>query len=183
MDLNRLLVLFYRLPPELITLGFLLMSLVLAWLFRLLRQHRPLRPALLCVTLLWAAVVVDITVLSRSPAAAQSPALIPLHSYREVLNGGNPELLRSNYMNAALFFPAGLLARSLLPDGKSPGRPLLWAMLAFACFSACIELCQCSLALGTPEIDDVIHNSLGALSGWLCFHGALTVLEHQAAFS
>lgn len=93
--------------------------------------------------------------------------LIPFHSYREVLAGGNPEIYRSNFMNAVLFYPAGLLATALLPE-KWPGwcRCVL-VVLLFAVLSVGIEYVQYTYALGRCEVDDVIHNTAGALAGSL----------------
>ena len=93
--------------------------------------------------------------------------LIPFHTYRDVMNGANPELYRSNFMNAALFYPAGLLLTALLPR-KWPGwcRCLLTAVL-FGSMSGAIEYAQYRYALGNVEIDDVIHNTAGALAGSL----------------
>ena len=93
--------------------------------------------------------------------------LTPFHSYREVLAGGNPEIYRSNFMNVVLFYPAGLLATALLPE-KWPG----WCrcvpvVLLLGFLSAGIEYVQYTYALGRCEIDDVIHNTLGALAGSL----------------
>ena len=93
--------------------------------------------------------------------------LVPFHSYREVMNGGNPEIYRSNFMNAVLFYPAGLLATVLLPE-KWPGwcRCVLVVIL-FGAMSAGIEYAQYFWQLGRVEIDDVIHNTAGALAGSL----------------
>lgn len=87
------------------------------------------------------------------------------HSYSEVRNGGNPEIYCSNFMNAVLFYPAGLLGASLLPK-KWPGwcRCLL-VVLVLAAMSAGIEFLQYRYCLGRCEIDDVIHNTAGALLG------------------
>lgn len=89
------------------------------------------------------------------------------HSYSEVRNGGNPEIYRSNFMNVVLFYPAGLLAASLLPK-KWPGwcRCML-VVLVLATMSVGIEFLQYRYALGRCEIDDVIHNTAGALLGCL----------------
>lgn len=93
--------------------------------------------------------------------------LIPFHSYREVLAGGNPEIYRSNFMNAVLFYPAGLLATALLPE-KWPGWiKCVLVVLAFGALSVGIEYVQYTYALGRCEIDDVIHNTVGALAGSL----------------
>ena len=123
----------------------------------------------LCVGLLAALSVaaVYITVGSRGGEGDYHVYLIPFHTYRDVMNGANPELYRSNFMNAALFYPAGLLLTALLPK-KWPGwcRCLLTVIL-FAALSASIEYAQYRYVLGNVEIDDVIHNTAGALAGSL----------------
>lgn len=93
--------------------------------------------------------------------------LIPFHSYRAVQAGGNPELYRSNFMNAALFYPAGLLGVSLLPRRWPGWCKVLLVTAVFCLMSGGIEYVQYRFALGLVEIDDVIHNTLGALLGAL----------------
>lgn len=93
--------------------------------------------------------------------------LEPFHSYREVWDGGNPEIYRSNFMNVVLFYPAGLLATSLLPRKWAGWRRCVPVVLVLAAMSAGIEFLQYHYALGRCEIDDVIHNTLGALLGSL----------------
>ena len=70
-------------------------------------------------------------------------------------------------MNVALFHPAGLLAASLLPEKWSRCQKMLAVLLPFALFSVMIEYAQFRYALGESEIDDVIHNTFGALIGAL----------------
>lgn len=94
-----------------------------------------------------------------------APQLAPFHSYRAVLSGENPELLRSSFMNVLLFYPAGLLACSLLPGTWRRRWKLLLVTLAFALLSFGIEFCQYRYALGQAEVDDVLHNALGAFLG------------------
>lgn len=177
MDMNRLILFFYRLPMECICQAFVLVTLAGVILLRRYRHRRWLRPGLLCTGALWAAAVVYITILSRSETTVQAPNLVPLHSYLELLRGGTPELIRTNFMNIALFYPAGVLSAALLPQ-----RRRVWpaAALLFLCFSAGIELYQYHFALGTPEIDDVIHNTLGVMLGWLCFRVFLKDTEHPS---
>ena len=47
--------------------------------------------------------ILYITLGTRTNGEIGQIRLIPLHSYREVINGGNPEILRSNFMNTVLF--------------------------------------------------------------------------------
>jgi len=117
------------------------------------------------VLLLWIAIITYATVFGRSTPTHNAISLIPFHSYREVQNGGNPEILRSNFMNVILFYPSGLLTASLLPKKWPWWFRIILIVLLFAGLSVAIEYFQYSYGMGRAEIDDVIHNSLGALIG------------------
>lgn len=73
--------------------------------------------------------------------------------------------MRTNFMNVALFYPAGLLTASLLSKKWSRSQIILSIAILFALFSAAIEYVQFLYLLGKPEIDDVIHNTVGAVCG------------------
>ena len=79
-------------------------------------------------------------------------------------------MFRSCLMNAFLFYPAGLLLAGLLPQNGSYRRQMLCTVICFGLFSLSIELSQHFLQLGTAEIDDVLHNTLGAAAGFAAFH-------------
>lgn len=163
--MTKLLILFYKLPLDLIARAVLILTCIWIRLQQRCARCRWLRPGLWAALLLWCAVVLWVTILTRSPGTVYPPEWIPFHSYREVFTGGNEELLRSNFMNAVLFYPAGVLMASLLPESRPKGRKLLLLALAVALFSLAIEGCQLCLALGEPEIDDVLHNTVGAVLG------------------
>lgn len=93
--------------------------------------------------------------------------LCPFHSYAAVWNGETTEILRSNFMNVVLFYPLGLLLYAGLPERWAFGLRLLLIGLLGMAVSAGIECCQYFFCLGAAEIDDVIHNSLGAVLGAL----------------
>lgn len=135
------------------------------WLDKKLCPFRIWRWGKCGIVLALLAAIAYTTLANRSGGGNLAHAFMPFHSYREVWNGGNPEIYRSNFMNVVLFYPAGLLAASLLPR-KWPGwcRCLL-VVLVLTAMSAGIEFLQYRYALGRCEIDDVIHNSLGALLG------------------
>lgn len=102
---------------------------------------------------------------SRSPDRAYRPEWIPFHSYRKLLATGVSEIIRTNFMNIVLFYPAGFLTASLLPEEWLCRQKLLTVGVLFSLFSLSIELGQFYYALGEPEIDDVIHNTAGAICG------------------
>lgn len=115
----------------------------------------------------FSALVVYATVTSRGGGHTGAYNLIPFHSYREVRNGGNPEIYRSNLMNVVMLYPCGLMAAALLPDKMRSWKKVFLVTVLFFLFSAGIETFQYIYRLGRVEIDDVIHNTLGALLGSL----------------
>ena len=119
------------------------------------------KATVLVLLLCWSAVVLAQTVwLGRTNQRALS--LIPCQCYLTVFQGGEKELLRSAFMNVLLFYPGGLLVQSLCRS-CSLGKLTVLVLLG----SVAIECCQYGLGIGTAEIDDIIHNTLGAFLGML----------------
>lgn len=124
------------------------------------------RAGIVLVLLALLAVIAAATLADRTPGAVPAaPELLPFHSYRAILAGESRELLRSNFMNAVLFYPAGLLGCELLPESWSRKRRVLMIAALFVLLSLGIECTQYRFALGRAEADDVLHNGLGALLG------------------
>ena len=133
-----------------------------------LGEKRVWRRVIALLFLAWLAVIAAATLTDRTPGIIPAgPELIPFHSYRAVIAGENKEILRSNFMNVILFYPAGLFACELLPKSWSLAKRVILVVVLFALVSAGIEFCQYHFALGQAEVDDVIHNALGALIGAL----------------
>ena len=84
---------------------------------------------------LWIGAMAWATLLDRGEPGEYPVCLIPFHSYRELLAGGDEELLRSNFMNAVLFFPGGVLLGALLP-GRWPVWKRMWPVWRFLPLSA-----------------------------------------------
>lgn len=123
-------------------------------------------PTVLAVLLIWAIAVVALTIFSRTPNDALQPVWRPFQSYFDALQeGGQRELLRSNFMNAVLFYPAGLLLTTILPKNWKPLIRILVILGISVVFSIVIELTQLYHCLGLPQTDDIIHAALGALVG------------------
>lgn len=117
---------------------------------------------------IWITVVLLGTIIDRTAYnEGMKPIIIPFYSYYVVLTGGEKELLRENLMNIILFYPAGLFACELLPKSWSRAKRVILVAVLLALVSVGIEFCQYHFALGQAEVDDVIHNTLGALIGAL----------------
>lgn len=126
------------------------------------------RIAVAVLLILWFLAVVWNTLLGRENVSNYSASsFVPFHSYYVVLAGGERELLRSNFMNVILFYPGGLLVCELLPRSWGRARKVILVAVLLALVSVGIEFCQYHFALGQAEVDDVIHNALGALVGAL----------------
>lgn len=133
-------------------------------------QKRIWKLAVILALFMWATSVVIQTIFQRTSDASLQPIWQPFQSYVDVLREeGQKELLRSNFMNAVLFYPAGLLLASLLPEKWHSRRRLLIVLLLCTGFSLAIEFAQYRYHLGLAQTDDVIHNALGACLGAAVF--------------
>lgn len=131
------------------------------------RWHTRSRWHWLCggILVIWAAVVIHLTLLGRSPDPELTHSLRLFDSYRVWLREGNREMIRSNFMNLALFLPGGLLLAQLMPRQWPRWKRLLPALALMMLLSICIEWVQAHFLLGQAEADDVLHNTLGAALG------------------
>lgn len=107
--------------------------------------------------------VVSLTLLRRDQLPLRTSILTPFLVYVQIVTGHyysglniSAELLG----NVVLFLPLGLLL--YLKRGEDWPDVVL---LGFGC-SLCIELFQYFSRLGTFQVDDLIHNTWGALIGW-----------------
>ena len=167
--LRELLLLIYRLPTGEMPKYAVFAAMLYVTLYRKYTGKRWLRPGIGGLLAGWFLVVLWATVINREPGSYES-SWIPLHTYWKIFSGGHPELERSGLMNVLLFYPGGLFLAGLLPQNGSYRRRMICAAICFGLFSLSIELCQHFLQLGTAEIDDVLHNTLGAAAGFAAFH-------------
>ena len=131
-----------------------------------LGERRLWRWGLMAAFLLWCGVIAAATVVSREMDIIE-PRLLPFASYMEMRATGNVEIIRSNFMNVVLFFPAGLLFCDILPRRAGGALRVACSAALGAVCSAGIEAAQYFFSLGRAETDDVIHNTLGMLLGAL----------------
>lgn len=136
------------------------------WLLRrLLGKRNFWRPAMITAAGCCLAAIVFCTLIRKSGTGDGEASWRPFHSYAALIGGGNPELLRMNFMNTVLFYPLGLLGSQLLPEAWTPGKRL-WIMAGIAlALSAGIELIQFFARYGYAEADDILHNVLGMILG------------------
>ena len=112
------------------------------------------------------------TVIFRTTGDTRQYDFHPFWSY------DRPDLLTENIMNVVVFIPVGMILGSLLRvKGSSTSeatKSMTWLMVAIiGCgISVTIESLQFFLMRGFSEVDDVMHNTLGCILGYLLVHGS-----------
>lgn len=106
--------------------------------------------------------VFTITLIARIPSPQIKYELMPFWSYRAIADGSRPDLVSECFWNVILFIPTGILTTVLL-KGKRKWLVVLSGLI----LTVSIELSQLFLHRGLFEFDDIIHNTLGTITGLL----------------
>lgn len=102
------------------------------------------------------------TVIFRVTGSENGHDFMPFWSYGAYFRGENPRLLLENIMNMVVFVPVGVLL------GLAFDR-IKWSQVLIigCCTSVSIEVLQFMLKRGFAEVDDVIHNTIGCVLGYI----------------
>ena len=103
------------------------------------------------------------TVVFREYVENVGHSFTPFWSYKAIDNGRD-NLLAESVMNVVVFVPVGLLLCCI-------SRRLKWWMVLLIGFSVSfsVEALQFFFHKGFSEVDDIIHNTAGAVIGYGCF--------------
>lgn len=170
--------LLYGIPLWLQCLGLLLIYTGWVWAGKRLRQAKIWRWSHFALILLWAAVILYVTIFNRSEGSG-SVNLEPFWSYRLTFSKENYEFFFLIYLNIIAFSFFGLLAPELLASKWRHFAVMVIAVL----LSIAIEYCQFRLDLGMAEFDDVFSNSLGAFGGVIANWAANRYVTWLTAFA
>lgn len=113
---------------------------------------------------LWIYAVLKATILFRGQKELP-PIWTPFQQIYDLMHGGNPEILRSIWMNILLFIPGGVILPELFPAKWCNRSKVILTVILTMLLSLGIELAQWHWQLGQAETDDVIANTLGAFLG------------------
>lgn len=94
----------------------------------------------------------------------------PFWSYVSIVRDGNMTILYECILNVILFMPIGLLW-GMLSEKWLRRRQWLGVTLIGVGLSVIIEFLQYYIERGCVETDDVIHNTLGCLLGFMIWKG------------
>ena len=131
----------------------------------------------------YAFLVVACTTLNRE-ISAETYNLMPFWSYRAYFFRGQKDVITQALLNVFLFVPFGFLSAIVLKSyfkRKSNAVQAIITVLTAAIMSVAIEVTQLITHKGLCETDDVIHNSLGAIIGYGCWHLYKTIKRRYFA--
>ena len=110
------------------------------------------------------------TVIYRAVNLEDNHNFVPFWSYVKIINGSDLGLLPQNIMNVVVFLPVGVLGGGLFHKNA------IWKVVGIAAgISLSIETMQFVFQRGYSEFDDVFHNTLGGLLGYLLWKGAKNI--------
>ena len=122
------------------------------------------------------------TIIFRTTGEIRQYNFHPFWSY-QAIQDGREDLLAENIMNVVVFIPVGLMLGSFLRvKGSSTSeatKSMTWLMVAIiGCgISVTIESLQFFLMRGFSEVDDVMHNTLGCILGYILVKGSRLMVK------
>jgi hypothetical protein len=157
--------LFLELSPRLWVFGFgasLEAVLFIYWLLRK-REDKPGKGVLICLSFLMLYLVYAflLTTIARKAGSTYRIILVPFKAWQQIFKG-NRSKLKEVFYNICLLTPLGALVPPLLKY-RCRWKDILF--LAFL-YTMAVECTQLLFKLGYFEIDDILHNCLGAMIGY-----------------
>ena len=157
--------LFLALSPRLWVFGFGVSLEAVLFIYWLLRRgdEKPGKGALLCLSFLMLYLVYAflLTTISRKSGSSYRTILVPLKAWWQIVKGSKAKL-KEVFYNICLLAPMGVLVPPLLKY-RCRWKDILF--LAFL-YTMAVECTQLLFKLGYFEIDDILHNCLGAMIGY-----------------
>ena len=171
-------------PWRLVALFIFALAFALGWMRA--KKSDSLQPRFWLALLFGAAagygfLLLAMLVLARGSRADYNYDFQLFHTYRRLLAGG-PGALEWGALalfNCLLFMPFGLLlaAERKMRRGNSVGAVRMAAACGFA-YSLLLETLQLVLRRGTCELDDIFHNTIGAVLGAMLWKAAQALYLH-----
>lgn len=166
--------LFLALSPRLWVFGFGVALEAVLFIYWLLRRgdEKPGKGALLCLSFLMLYLVYAflLATISRKAGSSYRTILVPLKAWWQIFRGSKTKL-KEVFYNICLLTPLGALVPPLLKY-RCRWKDILF--LAFL-YTMAVECTQFLFKLGYFEIDDILHNCLGAVIGY----GGITLLRRM----
>lgn len=163
-----------NIPSEIVLYSLLVTAVVISvgLLWQRIRNERDY--VLWALLVEYAFIVICSTIVCRGTLYSKFEhiQLSPFWTYRSIIAQTPGVSVWDIVLNVVMFLPLGFLVKLLYPS-LSLGKMLL---IAVAC-SLCIETSQYVFEKGIAQIDDVMHNAIGAMIGWGVAKGTLALVK------
>jgi len=155
---------FRGIPDYIFILSFLFLSIGIALSFIIIREFaKAKRNVFFLLLIVYIFLMLCSTLIYRVPRPNEIRLeLTPFWNYGEILSFKDPNDLLEVLLNILLYIPIGFLLGCIFKD-----KCLVKVLTIGLCLSISVETLQFVLHRGLAETDDVIHNSLGCLLGYL----------------
>ena len=151
-----------NIPMEYIIISFSVLCIVMAIGFIAYRGQRMKRFVMGALAIEYYFLVLCSTVICRTAPVLKRVELKPFYNYVDIWNGVDfKRTLIEVLLNVALFVPIGFLLGGMMPKG------FLKVLLTGFLLSILIELLQLASERGLCETNDVIHNTVGCIMGYV----------------
>lgn len=162
-----------RIPIEYVLFSFLALSIVIVLGMLMMKWGRVKKFLLGSLLSEYYFLVFCSTVICRGCGSERRKELIPFWNYADIWNRVDyPTDMIEVLLNIALFVPIGLLLGGM-------GMKLKKVFLSGVILSCVIEGSQFAFRRGLCETDDVIHNTLGCIIGYLVFLWLLKIKRYH----
>lgn len=152
-----------RIPVEYVLFSFLILSIAIVIGMLMVKGGKLKGYVLKALFLEYYFLVLCSTVICRVSGEERLIELMPFWKYPDIWYGVDyPADLLEVLLNIALFLPIGLLLGGM-------GRNFKTVFLSGVILSCVIEVSQFVFYRGLCETDDVIHNTLGCIIGYLVY--------------
>lgn len=153
----------FRIPPELLVIHLLVVSLGMILIYYYTHEYnKRLMYNLWLLLFGYLSLVLCSTLILRDTFEEYRYELVPFWSYYAYLHRDS-QLLTQIYLNVLLFVPIGLLLGILNHKG------IVKVLLCGMAISLFIESCQLLFKKGIFEFDDIFHNVIGCIIGYLSY--------------
>lgn len=120
------------------------------------------------------ALLMSWTILDRSIGEEYQIKFVPFWSHAELFRNWSRHLAMQIFYNILLFVPWGII----FPIISKTMQKIQWVALSAFAFSALIEVIQLVFKCGLFEFDDMFHNSLGAILGYVIWYRMKKLLSN-----
>lgn len=135
-----------------------------------------LKKDIVCGILLssYISLLISWTIVNRSAGMEYQIKFIPFWSYAALFRDWNRNLAIQIINNILVFIPWGIL----FPIISKTMQKFWWLLGSTFCFSTLIELIQLVSKSGLFEFDDMFHNCLGAVLGYVIWYRMKKLLSN-----